>query len=412
MAQAPSNSKTFDLFWKTLQWAVWPLGLGCLLSGWLILGLILLTIGGIGLYWMVSRHLASRSASVDNSELETHVEPVSEPPSTESFDEINPSETLHAAGRYALLAHPQIAEMLHEEEFERIADVVDREMTLVPDGQVVTGEINEALEEGRLDANSIARCRARMVDVDAFYIDRYPVTNEQFLRFVTAGGYDEIPIWDREIWPEIFEYVDRSGEPGPRYWRDGRFLPGEEHLPVVGVSWYEAVAYARWTGKRLPTEAEWVKAGSWPVVPKPGLWIQRRYPWGNTFDHQKANIWGSGPDEVVPVDQFGKGASVGGACQLIGNIWEWTSGGFGQPDDLSLTLPVPMKSIHGGAYDTYFESQATCHFSSGENPMRRKHNIGFRLAIGVCDLSPKLLQQLGLGGTNCEPTISPQEALV
>jgi iron(II)-dependent oxidoreductase len=82
--------------------------------------------------------------------------------------------------------------------------------------------------------------------------------------------------------------------------------------------------------------------------------------------------------------------SVGGNHQLIGNVWEWTASNFGAPDDHTLRLPVPMRSLRGGAYDTYFENQATCHFQSGDNPLCRKHNIGFRLALGTCDVAPEV----------------------
>ena len=78
------------------------------------------------------------------------------------------------------------------------------------------------------------------------------------------------------------------------------------------------------------------------------------------------------------------------ASQLIGNIWEWTSSPFGDPDDTTLRLVTPTKAIRGGAYDTYFENQATCHFQSGESPLARRHNIGLRLAIGACDLAPEV----------------------
>ncbi|HVW39425.1 MAG TPA: SUMF1/EgtB/PvdO family nonheme iron enzyme, partial [Pirellulales bacterium] len=154
-------------------------------------------------------------------------------------------------------------------------------------------------------------------------------------------------------------------------------------------SWYEAAAYARWVGKRLPTEAEWVKAGSWPVPLSDKKQWQRKFPWGDTMDRERCNLWGSGPGKVVAVGEFSSGVSVGGVYQLIGNVWEWTSGNFGAADGASqdLLLPVPMKSIRGGAFDTYFENQATCQFQSGENPLSRKHNIGFRCALGMCDVA-------------------------
>jgi iron(II)-dependent oxidoreductase len=153
------------------------------------------------------------------------------------------------------------------------------------------------------------------------------------------------------------------------------------------VSWYEASACARWLGKRLPSDAEWVKAVAWPVQLSPAVRVQRRYPWGDTMDRAKANLWGSGPGRIVSVHAFAAGTSVGGVQQLVGNVWEWLSGAFAADDrDGSLRLPTPMKSIRGGAFDTYFDDQAACQFQSGENPLARRHNIGFRCAIGVCDL--------------------------
>ncbi len=166
----------------------------------------------------------------------------------------------------------------------------------------------------------------------------------------------------------------------------------------MGISWYEAAAYARWVGKRLPTDAEWVKAGSWPVPLSPTSRIQRKYPWGDSMDRARCNLWGSGPGCVVAVTDFAQGVSVGGICQLIGNVWEWTSTNFGagalHGGDFS--LPTPMKSMRGGAFDTYFDNQATCQFQSGEKPVARKHNIGFRCAVSMCDLV------LALGGARGE----------
>src|SRR5262245_16538779 len=125
-------------------------------------------------------------------------------------------------------------------------------------------------------------------------------------------------IWDPEILPAVLDFVDRTGHPGPRFWSHGRCAAGEDDHPVVGICWYEAAAYARWVGKRLPTGAEWVKAGSWPVAIPGRPLISRRYPWGDAMDRARANLWGSGPGKLVDVNQFPGGESVGGVQQLIG----------------------------------------------------------------------------------------------
>jgi iron(II)-dependent oxidoreductase len=85
---------------------------------------------------------------------------------------------------------------------------------------------------------------------------------------------------------------------------------------------------------------------------------------------------------------------------LIGNVWEWTSSGFRGmqlPQDHfpsnGLLLDMPLKSIRGGAFDTYFDNQAACQFQSGENPLSRRHNVGFRCAVGVGDLSLVRMQE-------------------
>jgi iron(II)-dependent oxidoreductase len=82
------------------------------------------------------------------------------------------------------------------------------------------------------------------------------------------------------------------------------------------------------------------------------------------------------------------GASVNGVVQLVGNVWEWTSSSFGawEPAGRKIEATQPMKSVRGGAYDTYFETQAHCQFQSGESPLARKHNVGFRCALGFCDV--------------------------
>jgi iron(II)-dependent oxidoreductase len=287
-------------------------------------------------------------------------------------------------GRHALLLRPQILSHLTADQRRRATEAQAAEMATVPAGEVLLGVAGEDLDEGRDDPNDPA-ARGALVEVDEFYLDRRPVTNREYLRFVAAGGYEQMAIWDPQIWPAVADFVDRSGKPGPRFWKNGCYESGQDDHPLVGVSWYEAAAYARWVGKRLPTSAEWEKAASSPVQLPDAAPLQRRFPWGESMQRSRANLWGAGPGRTVPVDDYREGTNASDIRQLIGNVWEWTLDDFREP---GLVLPAPMKVIRGAAYDTYFESQATCQFASGEVPVSRKHNIGIRCALGACDFRP------------------------
>lgn len=303
-------------------------------------------------------------------------------------------DALMSEGRYALLLRPQIAGNLSPNLLGLARQRLERQMTLVPEGDVLL-EPHLVAEEPSNEVEVIA-AGGEVVHVAATFLDRYTVTNRQFQLFVKAGGYDQIAIWDPTIWPAVLNFVDATGHPGPRYWQHGRFPPGKADHPVVGVCWYEAAAYARWAGKRLPSDAEWLKAGCWPVQLSPQSRMQRKFPWGNAMDRSRANLWGSGPGDTAPVDDFGTGVSAGGISQLIGNVWEWTAADFDLPvpaatqrdaEGLSTTNPcMPLKTLRGGAFDSYFDHQAACQFASGDSPLARKYNIGFRLALGICDL--------------------------
>ena len=290
-------------------------------------------------------------------------------------------------GRYAILLTRQTAGTLTEEEFAWAIDAFQGGMALVPEGDVEVYNDREFVADDGSEGTADRSPSGRVFRVEPFFLDRYPVTNRQYHEFVAAGGYREIALWDKRIWPAVLDMVDQTGLPGPRFWKNGCCLSGEEELPVVGISWFEAAACARWMCKRLPTDAEWVKAASWPVPIDAKTLAQRRYPWGDTMDRARANVWGSGPNRIVAVHEFAEGASVGGIYQLIGNVWEWTAGDFlvGSSGG-DLELPTPMKSVRGGAFDTYFDSQARTQLQSGENPLSRRHNIGFRCAIAMRDV--------------------------
>jgi iron(II)-dependent oxidoreductase len=106
------------------------------------------------------------------------------------------------------------------------------------------------------------------------------------------------------------------------------------------------------------------------------------------MDRRLVNLWGNGINQTVSVTASPGSASVGGVQQLVGNVWEWTSSTFGnwEAPGRKIETTMPLKSIRGGAFDTYFDNQASCQFQSGEAPLSRKHNVGFRCALGFCDV--------------------------
>ena len=231
---------------------------------------------------------------------------------------------------------------------------------------------------------------AHEVHVPGYWIDTVPVSNAEFAGFVADGGYDRKELWSPVGWA----HRQRTGLGAPGFWRrEGgqwwrrRFgveeaVPDDE--PVQHVSYWEAEAYARWAGRRLPTEAEWEKAARWD----PGTGRSRRFPWGDeepTARH--ANLGGTSM-RPAPVGSYPDGASPLGVRQLIGDVWEWTSSDF---------LPYPgfrafpyreysevffgseQKVLRGGSWAT---DAAACRatFRNWDYPIRRQIFTGFRTA--------------------------------
>ncbi len=344
----------------------------------------------------VAPRLIDEGSKSSNEEEENQVRPESSesasrshaPRLPESWHSTNAFvESLLADGRYALMLRPETKQHLTQAQLLRAVRQLDEAMALVPAGRVLLGQLAEQSHSIGGNADMDPRLAERnMVSVEPAYLDRYCVTNEEYQRFVDAGGYEQLEYWHEEALPALLDFVDQSGCPGPRFWIDGEYPLGEHRLPVVGVSWFEAWAYARWVGKRLPSDAEWTKAGAWPVESAPGRIAQRRYPWGESFDVRRACLFGGSHRMPVPVDEFPGGVSVGGIHQLIGNVWEWTSTPLGEMGDPTLHVSESVMSIRGGAFDTYFENQATCHYQSGEQALARRVNVGFRLALAMSDL--------------------------
>jgi gamma-glutamyl hercynylcysteine S-oxide synthase len=226
------------------------------------------------------------------------------------------------------------------------------------------------------------------VSVAAFEIDRVPVTNGAYREFVDAGGYQR-----RELWsPAGWDWRSAIGAERPLYWAaDGRersfdrIEPLDEALPVMHVSWYEADAYARWRGKRLPTEAEWEKAASWDAE----TGDKRRYPWGDDRPSRAyANLdqMAFGP---APAGAHPEGGAPCGALGMVGDAWEWTSGDFG-PYPGFRAFPYReysevffgggYKVLRGGSWATRPHAIRNT-FRNWDLPQRRQIHAGFRCAV-------------------------------
>lgn len=155
---------------------------------------------------------------------------------------------------------------------------------------------------------------ARRVYLTGFYIDRYEVTNVQYKRFIDST----------------------EGVPPP-HWKDRAFRRGEENFPVTNVSYYDALRYARWAGKRLPTEEEWEKAARGgffldgdAVRKERNTEPDRLYPWGYEWNKKYANVkplFGFGGPKAT--GSYPDGVSPYGCYDMCGNVWEWTVSWFG-----------------------------------------------------------------------------------
>jgi ergothioneine biosynthesis protein EgtB len=197
-----------------------------------------------------------------------------------------------------------------------------------------------------------------------YAIDRALVSNGDFLEFIRDGGYQNFRWWFSEGW----EVVNREQWRAPLYWelhedawmiRDFSGLHAVEnkaHEPVSHVSFYEASAFAKWAGKRLPTEVEWEKAATFdPESDK-----RRAFPWGDDpVDESKANLFENGLWAAAPIGAFPAGQNSYGCQQMIGDVWEWTTSDYvpypgfkSEFDEYNDKWFVNQKVLRGGSYAT------------------------------------------------------------
>jgi gamma-glutamyl hercynylcysteine S-oxide synthase len=258
------------------------------------------------------------------------------------------------------------------------------EMVHVPGGTFVMGTDDSACA---LDNEH----GAHEVEVAGFHLDKTPVTNRAYLEFVEGGGYEREGLWRPEGWA----WTQERGISAPKHWyqrephswwtqRFGFDEPLHMDAPVVHVSFYEADAYARWAGKRLPTEAEWEKAASW----EPETGTKRPFPWGDeppSQEHTNLDQLAFGP---AGAGAYPAGTSAYGVLGMIGDVWEWTASDFA-PYPAFETFPYKeyseiffgpdYKVLRGGSWATRpYAIRNT--FRNWDYPIRRQLFVGFRCA--------------------------------
>ncbi len=261
---------------------------------------------------------------------------------------------------------------------------VDADAVLVDGGRCVIG-VDAVDEPWSLDNER----PAHVVDVPSFRIARHPVTNAGWHTFMADGGYDRPELWHPEGWV----HRRAAALTAPQFWRpDGtrlRFgtveeVPADE--PVQHVCFWEADAYARWAGARLPTEVEWEKACAWD----PRAQGRRRWPWGDAdWSADRANLAGVvGALRPAPVGAYPSGASAYGVEQTIGDVWEWTSSPLSPwPGFTPMIYDTYSQPFFGGDYRVLRGGSWAVgpdavrpSFRNWDLPIRRQIFCGLRLA--------------------------------
>ena len=254
----------------------------------------------------------------ENEDLPTEVVEEIEDLPTEVVEEIEDLPTEDSEEKEEHQEKAYIDEDLPE---SLVHSIDDSEMILIPAGEFTMGstqdEVYKAMQEAReyYKAAKLVWFEVEMpshkVYLDSYYIDKTPVTNKQYNKFIDDCGYESQGNWK------------------------SFYSPDKENHPVVNITWDDAKAYADWAGKRLPTEAEWEKASRGEDG--------REWSWNDQWDESKCNSRFSTLNTTTPVDSFPGGASVYGVLDMPGNVWEWCNDWY----DEKYYAKSPKKNPHG-----------------------------------------------------------------
>lgn len=230
----------------------------------------------------------------------------------------------------------------------------------------------------------------RWIDIPGkdYSISKYPITNAQYARFIETGGYNERRWWTETGWDArlkglVLDYTKGEGVATdtpwtePRFWNDSKW--NGANYPVVGVTWYEAVAFCQWLSEvsgeniMLPTEEQWQYAAQGDDG--------RTYPWGNEWDCTRCNnsVEPCQSDGTTPVQQYeGKGDSPFGVVDMSGNVWEWCLTDYDQKTN-DVNSDAQYRVIRGGGWFYFTKADCRCTFRYYDVPYGCYNFRGFRI---------------------------------
>ncbi len=242
----------------------------------------------------------------------------------------------------------------------KISQYDGKEMVLIPAGEFIMGTDKVDLEKTHLKIGAVKplfldQHPSRKIYLDSYYIDKYEVTNKEYKKFIDSSGYDELP----------------------GNWVDGTYKEGTGRYPVTHVTWREALTYALWAKKKLPTEAHWEKAARGTDG--------RKYPWGDVYKKGKSNMDIDGARELVEVGMYPEDISPYKVYDLGGNVMEWTMDWYQAYPGSTYKSPrygKVLKVLRGNAFQKaghYFLEAYRYSFSRTEaDPNDYFENVGFR----------------------------------